>query len=306
MHIHLVSFNVPYPPDYGGVIDVFYKIKALQNAGVHVHLHCFDYGRNKSGELLKYCSSVNYYSRKLTLYKQFSTIPFIVGTRNNKDLIQNLINDDYPIILEGLHCTFPMLSDQLKSRKIIVRTHNIEHDYYLGLAKSERNLFKKIYFHIEAKKLELFEPILEKASGIAAISKSDYNYFNKVNPNTTLITPFHPFNQVNSIAGKGKYVLIQGDLSVPENIQSVVWLINNVTTKSAYPFIVAGKNPDIQIINCTYGLKNIQLVANPSNEEMTELVRNSHINLIHSFYPQGFKLKLLKGKTCLSSLPESK
>ncbi len=27
-HIHLISFDVPFPADYGGVIDVFYKIKA--------------------------------------------------------------------------------------------------------------------------------------------------------------------------------------------------------------------------------------------------------------------------------------
>ena len=27
--LNIVSFDVPYPPDYGGVIDVFYKIKEL-------------------------------------------------------------------------------------------------------------------------------------------------------------------------------------------------------------------------------------------------------------------------------------
>ena len=29
--VHIVSFDVPYPPNYGGVIDVFYKIKTLFN-----------------------------------------------------------------------------------------------------------------------------------------------------------------------------------------------------------------------------------------------------------------------------------
>ena len=29
--VHIVSFNVPYPADYGGVIDVFYKLKSLHS-----------------------------------------------------------------------------------------------------------------------------------------------------------------------------------------------------------------------------------------------------------------------------------
>ena len=28
--IHIITFDIPYPANYGGVIDVFYKIKALK------------------------------------------------------------------------------------------------------------------------------------------------------------------------------------------------------------------------------------------------------------------------------------
>ena len=45
--LHIISFDVPYPPDYGGAIDVFYKLKALNQEGVKIHLHCFEYGRGK-------------------------------------------------------------------------------------------------------------------------------------------------------------------------------------------------------------------------------------------------------------------
>ena len=44
-HLHIISFDVPYPANYGGVIDVFYKIKALHAKCVKIHLHCFEYGR---------------------------------------------------------------------------------------------------------------------------------------------------------------------------------------------------------------------------------------------------------------------
>lgn len=31
--LHIISFNIPYPPNYGGVIDVFYKLEALSGNG---------------------------------------------------------------------------------------------------------------------------------------------------------------------------------------------------------------------------------------------------------------------------------
>ena len=42
--IHIVCFDVPHPPDYGGVIDIYYKVKSLHELGIKVHLHCYQYG----------------------------------------------------------------------------------------------------------------------------------------------------------------------------------------------------------------------------------------------------------------------
>ncbi len=39
--INIVSFNNPFPPKYGGIIDVYYKIEALYKIGYQIHLHCF-------------------------------------------------------------------------------------------------------------------------------------------------------------------------------------------------------------------------------------------------------------------------
>ena len=48
LRLHIVSFDIPWPPNYGGIIDVFYKIRALHGAGVQIHLHCFEYQRQQS------------------------------------------------------------------------------------------------------------------------------------------------------------------------------------------------------------------------------------------------------------------
>lgn len=303
MHLHLVSFNIPYPPNYGGVIDVFFKIKALQQAGVKIHLHCFEYGRSKSEELSKLCADVHYYPRRISVLKQFHRIPFIVATRSNQVLIDNLNRDKHPILLEGMHCTYPLLKNLQESRRIIVRTHNIEHEYYLGLAKTEKNILKKAYFKAEALKLKRFEPVLGKASAIVSISQCDKDYFSTINPNTELVLPFHPFNEVAVKPGKGNYVLIHGDLSVPENIQSALWLIENVVSKCPHQFVIAGKNPPESIRTAATKNWNVNLLPNPNDITLNELVENAQVNIVHSLFPQGFKLKLFhvlyKGRWCI-------
>ena len=55
-HLHIVSFDVPYPANYGGVIDVFYKIRELHRSGIRLHLHIIEYPvRDRAPELENYC-----------------------------------------------------------------------------------------------------------------------------------------------------------------------------------------------------------------------------------------------------------
>jgi len=90
-HIHIVSFDIPYPPNYGGVIDVFYKIKALFDQGIKIHLHCIEYpGRDRTSELNKYCFSVDYYYRKTGIISALSCKPYIVCSRRSSELLKNL------------------------------------------------------------------------------------------------------------------------------------------------------------------------------------------------------------------------
>ena len=50
-YLNIVSFNIPYPANYGGVIDVYYKLEALRACGVKLILHCFEYERPHAPEL---------------------------------------------------------------------------------------------------------------------------------------------------------------------------------------------------------------------------------------------------------------
>ena len=64
--VNIIAFDVPYPPNYGGIVDVFYKLKSLHEEGLSITYHCFYYkGHNPpTKELEKYCDKLIYYERK--------------------------------------------------------------------------------------------------------------------------------------------------------------------------------------------------------------------------------------------------
>lgn len=305
--IQLVAFNIPYPPDYGGVIDIFYKVKALAECGISVYLHCFEYDRPQASELEKYCAKVYYYSRKMGIRYQLSSKPYIVITRDNDQLLNTLSSNEYPIIFEGLHTCYYLDHPNLANHLRLVRTHNIEHDYYLNLHKSERNLFRKLFFRIEAFKLKRYEKVLKNAAHLLCISPNDNYYFDHNYGHSHFIPAFHPFSQITSKSGRGKYILFHGNLSVSENVQAVEYLLANVFSKIDRPVIIAGKNPTAQLSQKINQTPNVQLVSNPENDRMETLIQDAHISLLPTFQDTGLKLKLLaslfSGRFCIANTP---
>jgi hypothetical protein len=303
--LHIVSFNVPDPPDYGGVIDVYYRIKSLRDQGVDILLHCFKYGRPESKILEGICKQVFYYYRPTGWSFHMNKQPFIVATRSSQQLLKNLLKDDFPILFEGLHTTYFIGHPDLASRKKIVRTHNIEHEYYSIMAGSERSFIRRRFFKREAKKLKRYEKILPGKITIAAINKKEEAYYKKLYPSTLLIHPFHPFAEVTTKTGRGEYILFHGNLSVPENIRSFLFLYDHVFKDISFRVIVAGKNPVAEIKRKTSQSDHMELISNPDEQEMIDLVMNAQVNIIHSFQPAGIKLKLLTalfaGRFCIAN-----
>lgn len=298
---------MPYPANYGGVIDVYYKIKALYQQGIKVHLHCFEYGRLETKELNSVCEQVYYYERKLSKQKFFNSLPFVVATRTSEQLIKNLLKDNHPILFEGLHCCYHLPDKRLKDRIKIVRTHNIEHDYYKNLEKVEKKIFKKLYFRMEAKKLERFEKVLKKADHIAAISPSDANALSNRYNNVHHITAFHPHEEIKIKEGKGDFCLYHGNLEVGENNEAALYLVNEVFSKIKTPFVIAGRKPSNELIDAVAKHKHIELKANISTLEIDALIADAQINVLPTFQATGIKLKLLaalfKGRHCIVNSP---
>jgi glycosyltransferase involved in cell wall biosynthesis len=286
---------VPYPPDYGGVYDLFYKIKSLFEHGILIHLHCFEYGRGEQHKLNKFCKSVTYYKRKSILRSLSFRLPYIVSSRAANNLINNLLKDDFPILLEGIHCTFFLYTNQLKKRKVIVRLHNVEFEYYSELARSSRNIFKKLYFISESRLLKAYEKYIANKAMIVTVSEKDrITYSEKFqSKNIQFLPVFLPYKQVSSETGRGSFCLYHGNLSVAENEKAVLYLLRNIFDFTEIPFVVAGKNPSAYLQKIMHKNSNVCLVVNPSGSEMDELIQKAHVHILPSFNKTGIKIKLL-------------
>jgi glycosyltransferase involved in cell wall biosynthesis len=300
-HLHIVSFDVPFPPDYGGVFEVYYKIRSLHEQGIKIHLHCFDYGRGQRRELQEFCESVNYYERN-TGHKGLSvSAPYIVSSRANETLLQNLLKDDHPILLEGIHCTYYLQQDALKDRKVIIRLHNVEYQYYRQLARQARSPLRKFYYWRESFMLKKYEAKVAKASAtILAMNEKDAAIYRKEfgATNIAYLPPFIGWDFPLCQEGVGSFCLYHGNLSVPENEQVATWLLENVFSDLEIPFVIAGKNPSPRLEKLAHRKKHTCIVANPSEREMQDLIQKAHINILPSFTNTGVKFKLLYSVFC--------
>lgn len=294
-HLHIISFNIPWPANYGGVIDVYYKMKALQACGVKIILHCFEYERPHAPELLAVCEKVIYYKRHTGLLANLSLLPYNVYSRKSPDLIENLLKDNYPILFEGLHCCYYINDSRLKNRMKIFRECNIEHDYYRHLAKAEYQWVRKCFFWVEAWRFQLYQEKVSHADCMIAVSTTDADYLRQVFPGRSIefMPCFHANNQITARRGKSGFILYHAKLSVIENERAALYLIKHVFSQLKHPCVLAGMNPSRKLQEAAAPYPHMTIEANPTDERMDYLIHEAQIHMLITFQDTGLKLKLL-------------
>ena len=305
--MHIICLDIPYPVNYGGLYDLFYKLPALQQQGVHIHLHCFyTNALTEQKELNKYCTTVDYYERGNSLQFVSSGLPYIVESRRSEALLENLLQDNYPIFMEGVHCTWPVMDKRFNNRKLFVRMHNVEYKYYEHLYHCASNLKKKLYYWLESKLLKKYEHDLAgKATAYWPVSVADTDIFRHEMhyQHADYIPLFLPEWTIQCLKGTGLYCLYHGKLSVDENEYAALWLLKNVFNNIDIPFMIAGKDPGSKLLDEIEKHPNAYIIANPDEEQMQDIIFKAHINILPSFNSTGIKLKLLNalynGRHCV-------
>lgn len=293
--LHIVSFDVPYPANYGGAIDVYYKIKALAEAGAEIVLHCFAYGRAEATILHQWCKEIYYYKRVTGFGGLSLSEPYIMYSRRSKELLSNLLKDNAPILFEGIHTCHYVNDPALGNRIKLVRNHNVEYQYYRELSRRTGSLLQRLFFWNESRLLQRAERNLHGCQALLPISQTDTAFFQNIYRDKTVvhIPGFHPFDEVISKPGSGMFCLYHGNLGHPENIEAALFLIREVFSKLTLPLTIAGRSPHASILQAAKAHPNILVVADPAETAMNQLMQEAHIHVLPTFQPTGMKLKLL-------------
>ena len=302
--IHIVSFDVPFPPDYGGVLDVYLRAKGLKQLGYSVVLHCYEYGRGRSHDFSEVADTVYYYDRKTGVKSVLSNLPFIVNSRNSEELLNRLLADDFPILLEGQHSTFWIRELVKNNQKVAVRMHNIEWQYYLNLAKDAKTTSERLFFRVEARKLRKHENQL-KGIPLLCISENDRSYYNDLGFQASYLPVTINSDLVLEPLEREPFALFHGNLSVAENQEAIDVLIReNKRKKLEIRLKIAGKNPSPALIKKIES-QGWECISNPGDVELNDLMRSCSLHLVIGFRSSGIKLKviraLLTGKPCIAT-----
>lgn len=296
-YLNVVSFNVPYPGSFGSIIDVYYQIKSLHEAGVKIILHSFQSGHNHRNEVLdKYCVEVHYYKRENSFKTKFSSLPFIVKSRQADNLLSNLLKNDYPILFEGIHTCYYLDNNMLKDRLKLVRAHNIEYVYHESVSRHTDSLFRKAYLYLESLRLKKFEQKLRYADYILPVSTTEAGYFHHryEDDKIVLVPLFHKNNRMEITKEYKSYVLFYADFNAPWNRRIAFQLIDKVIKKDEkIPWIIAGISPDESLYKAAAKVPNVEIKSNLSQDELQKLIQEASINLLITTQSSSVKMKLV-------------
>jgi hypothetical protein len=302
--LHIISMDNPFPPDFGGIIDVYFKIKALHKIGYKIYLHTFtEKIPDFSPELEAITEKVFYYRFASNPLLFFSGIPFSIVSRNNKALLQNLNTVKAPILFEGLKTTYLVKKKKLNGFTKILRLHNIEQDYFKGISKTESNIFKKIAFALEHRKYKRYEGIIASFDKVLALSHFEETYINRKYGNAFYVPVFHGNNTVAKLDGKGNFALYHGDLNTADNREAVRFLIDAFKAIPDFKLIIASGSGEYFVTKIIADQSNAGFIRLIDFPHLKSLMSEAHINISWSFQKSGTKLKvvnaLFNGRFCI-------
>jgi hypothetical protein len=305
--IHIVSLVLPWPTNYSGAVDIFYRIQALHQQGAQVHLHCLCEPVPIPPQIAEICASVTCYPTKFNWQTLSFSLPYTVRLRASAALTKRLLQDEYPIIFEGINACHFLYFNNCANRNIYIRLHAVKHVDYAKLAKRETNIVKRLYYKFESGSYIRFKQKIAHKTIILSLNNNDVEVYKNFGAKEVHWVPFFNRQQKpgNITPTQGSYCLYHGDLTLKENITVVEWLIKHIFCDDSLPFVVAGKSPSKELVNKIYKNNSNCVIESPTDEELDDLIQKAQINIVPTMRYSGINYNLIQslflGKHCLTN-----
>ncbi len=241
------SNKPPFPLKDGGCIAISSILKSLLSAPnlkvthftLHTHKHFFNIDEYPSSWLKRMQVKSAFIDTKtnlrgammhLLLNKSYNVSRFY-DEKVAEQVKAELENGNYNIaILESIYLLPYLQLFKEKDIKVIVRTHNVEHQIWAGMGENSSLFIKRWYYKKLAKQLLTYEiNELSKVNGIISITEEDAKFFQQFEPEvmTTAIPTSVKTNFPEPDYSKSDFYFL-GAMDWMPNQEGVEWLLNKV------------------------------------------------------------------------------
>lgn len=298
----IISPDFVYPPNHGGRVDIWNRIKCFYKIDFNIDLIC----TVKNEPLIKHQDVVQKYVNKIIIVKRENKIwkmlsykPFPMKTRSNLNLLNFNKRYDY-VFIEGGTSTIILENKTLKYKHVILRVHNDDVVYYKQLMESENIWWRKLYYLIESYKYKYLEKyILKKISNFMFISYDEMQKYKRKykDINACFLPSAVEFN-FKKQSLNSKNVLIVCSLFMINNKEAIRFYIEKIHPLLCdiqdYNLIIAGNSRGegiewIKKISNQYN--NIKIFDTPENLDAIYKMASVFVNpMLHG---AGVKLKTI-------------
>jgi glycosyltransferase involved in cell wall biosynthesis len=312
---------MPYPPNDGGAIASLSMIEGFMHAGDEVqvlsmqtHKHSFSISELPE-RLTKQITwhqqwmntQINYFT--LIWNVLFSSKPYNATrfySRNFAERLKKILNENsFDIIqLESLYVT-PYIAEIRKYSKatIALRAHNVEYEIWERLAANSKNIFKRRYFNLLAKRMRRMElAALAEIDLLVPITQRDADILSLAKPENVFVCPTGISTDaiVEATPAKSNTVFYIGALDWLPNQEGLLWFLEKVWKKLIrnYPqweFVIAGRNasPGFEQKLRMYPVNYVGQVENAR-----DFILEHHIMVVPLWSGSGMRIKIIEGMAC--------
>lgn len=249
------------------------------------YLKCND---GSGAKISGYCESIHCYENSAEI---------------NGRLKERLSTNNFPVLVEGNFYSEISELSNVKDRKVLIRLHDVDLRKFESLPGRQNFLEKFLPVRPSKGNRTCFQNnhlyicISEKKANVL---RDQYQL-----SNVEWLPLFVSWHKVKSEEGKGNFCLYHGNLSSPSNEKTATWLLEKVFSVVRYPFVIAGKSPSRRLYKLAQLYSHSHIVADPSENEIDDLIQKAHINIVPCMQTSGGKYKLLHslflGKHCLTN-----
>jgi len=318
MKILQLCKKFPYPLKDGEAIAITYLSKAISQLDCEITLlamnttkHFFDpttlpstFNHYKEMYMVEVDNRVKVMDAFLNLFSgQSYHISRFISPAFDQKLKELLQANDYDIVqLETLYLApYVETIRQYSKAKIVMRSHNVEHEIWKRITENTAMGAKKMYLSLLTKRLENFElEYLNKYDMMVAITQRDLDFFTRLGCKIAAhVTPIGlelgDYTKVSAINKVPSFCFI-GSLDWMPNAEGIDWILEKVWPKvlekvPTATFHIAGRNTPESLLNGNW--KNV--VIHGEVPSATEFINAHDVMLVPLFSGSGMRVKILEG-----------